>query len=368
MNSPSISVIIPVYNQEKYVGKCIRSVLGQSFLDFEIIIVNDGSTDKSLSICQKYAKKDARISIVNKENEGLAQARKDGFLKSKGDYICFLDSDDYLAKEALATLIKIATENTVDLIIGKYDRVWDNWKFVNKKSMSYYDADRLIAQHEVMSFMMRSDKQNSSAAYVVWGRLIKKDVIQKAMADNSLLFPPKNNRIEDNFFMLSISPYLKNIWLTNQTIIHYRYGGYTTYGYINLQYYDVYFDKKYDYCQKYGCEESLIEVLSQYVLVLRDELLKMIHNDTISNSNRYMIIQNELAERKIVLWARNHLSELPYEIRNSDFVLPVLNGDVNAFLSKVEEREIFLRKHHYWKMKLLGYYQNVANAIGLVVK
>lgn len=81
-----------------------------------------------------------------------------------------------------------------------------------------------------------------------------------------------------------------------------------------------------------------------------------------------MIIQNELAERKIVLWARNHLSELPYEIRNSDFVLPVLNGDVNAFLSKVEEREIFLRKHHYWKMKLLGYYQNVANAIGLVVK
>lgn len=260
MNSPSISVIIPVYNQEKYVGKCIRSVLGQSFLDFEIIIVNDGSTDKSLSICQKYAKKDARISIVNKENEGIAQARKDGFLKSKGDYICFLDSDDYLAKEALATLIKIATENTVELIIGKYDRVWDNWKFVNKKSMSYYDADRLIAQHEVMSFMMRSDKQNSSAAYVVWGRLIKKDVIQKAMADNSLLFPPKNNRLEDMFFILSISPYLKNIWLTNQTIIHYRYGGYTTYGYINLQYYDVYFDKKYDYCQKYGCEESLIEV------------------------------------------------------------------------------------------------------------
>ena len=68
MNSPAISVVITVYNQEKYIGKCIRSVLSQSFRDFEVIIVNDGSTDKSLKYCQRYAKKDSRISIIDKKN------------------------------------------------------------------------------------------------------------------------------------------------------------------------------------------------------------------------------------------------------------------------------------------------------------
>ena len=108
MGQPAISVIIPVYNQEKYVGKCIRSVLGQSFQDFEVIIVNDGSTDKSLKICQKYAESDPRITVIDKQNDGVTLARKDGVLKSQGDYLFFIDSDDYLVKNALGTLIEIA--------------------------------------------------------------------------------------------------------------------------------------------------------------------------------------------------------------------------------------------------------------------
>lgn len=366
--NPAISVIIPVYNQEKYVGKCIRSVLSQSFQDFEVIIVNDGSTDKSLKICQKYGKKDGRISIVNKENEGLAWARRDGFLKSKGNYIFFLDSDDYLAKVALATLFKIGAENAVDLIIGNYDRVWDNWGFVKKKPIPYYDADRLIAQHEVMPFMMRSDKQNGSAAYVVWGRLFKRDVIQKAMADDVFLFPPKNNRIEDLFFSLAISPYLKTIWLTNQTILHYRYGGYTTFRRNDkLQFFDAYFDKKYECCLKYGCEESLVGVLSQYVLELRDELIILTNNDTISDSDRRMIIQNELTERKIVLWARDHLSELSEEMRQTPLVHAVLNKEVDVIMEKANERLAFLRKHYYWKMKIAKTYQTIVDSITIML-
>ena len=95
MNKPKISVIMPVYNVERYVSKSIESIINQSFNDFELIIVNDGSTDNSKEIIEKYAKLDSRITIINKENEGVASARNLGIDRSIGKYLFFCDSDDY---------------------------------------------------------------------------------------------------------------------------------------------------------------------------------------------------------------------------------------------------------------------------------
>lgn len=96
---PQISIIVPVYNAEKFLPQCIESLLAQTFQDIEIILVNDGSTDSSLDICEKYAKIDTRITIISKDNEGVAKARRDGIMKASAEYITFIDSDDYYEPE-----------------------------------------------------------------------------------------------------------------------------------------------------------------------------------------------------------------------------------------------------------------------------
>lgn len=232
MLTPAISVIIPIYNQEKYLGKCIWSVLDQTLQDFEIILVNDGSTDNSLMICQKYAKKDDRISIVDKQNRGLAQARKDGFFKAKGDYICFLDSDDYLAPDALALLYGIAKEKNVDMVVGNFDRVCDKWGLVKKKSGFYprHLTDRLITKSEIMPLFMGLEYLCANANHVwgvyVWGRLYRRSCIQNALPmDAELLFPSSENfRFEDDSFNIAIASFLNSIWITDTIVSHYRKG------------------------------------------------------------------------------------------------------------------------------------------------
>ena len=91
-----ISIIIPIYNGEKFIEKCIKSIKNQTFKDFEIILVNDGSSDNSGQICDELAKNDNRIKVIHQENLGVSEARNRGIIASKGEYICFIDCDDYI--------------------------------------------------------------------------------------------------------------------------------------------------------------------------------------------------------------------------------------------------------------------------------
>ena len=123
-----VTVVIPVYNVEKYLDACIESVIDQTLKDIEIICVNDGSTDKSLSIIKKYAKKDKRIVVIDKENGGLSSARNAGLEKATGEYVLFIDSDDYLSLEALEVLYTKAKENKLDTIYFDANTVYETKK------------------------------------------------------------------------------------------------------------------------------------------------------------------------------------------------------------------------------------------------
>ena len=117
MINPKISVIVPVYNTEMYLRECIESVLFQTFSDFELLLINDGSTDSSGNICDEYAEKDSRVRVFHKENGGVTSARKLGILKSRGEYIFLLDADDYIYKNSLANLFTNMKED-YDLVIS----------------------------------------------------------------------------------------------------------------------------------------------------------------------------------------------------------------------------------------------------------
>ena len=118
-----ISVIIPVYNVERYLKKCLDSVLGQSMEDIEIVLVNDGSTDSSGEICRDYASKDPRIRLINQENAGLSAARNTGFSHSSGDYIIYVDSDDYIRPDSCEVLYAAASELGCDIIAANEIKV-----------------------------------------------------------------------------------------------------------------------------------------------------------------------------------------------------------------------------------------------------
>ncbi len=125
MHEPLISVIIPVYRVEKYLGRCIDSILGQTYKNLEIILVDDGSDDRSGEICDEYAEKDARIIVIHKENGGLSDARNAGMKKATGEYIAFADSDDYFHKDMYQMMMAELMKENADVSICGYEYVYE---------------------------------------------------------------------------------------------------------------------------------------------------------------------------------------------------------------------------------------------------
>ena len=114
--NPKISIIVPMYNSESTIGKCIESILQQTLSELEVILVNDGSTDNTLDICKKYSKRDSRIVVVSQENKGLISARKRGVEISSADLIGFVDSDDWIEKECIEHMLELLLETNSDAV------------------------------------------------------------------------------------------------------------------------------------------------------------------------------------------------------------------------------------------------------------
>ena len=125
-----VSIVVPIYNVEKYLEQCIDSIINQTLKDIEIILVDDGSPDNCPQICDDYAKKDSRIKVVHKKNGGLSSARNAGIEVATGDYIGFVDSDDYIELDMYEKMYSIAIENNVDFVMSDYYRVSDGGKVI----------------------------------------------------------------------------------------------------------------------------------------------------------------------------------------------------------------------------------------------
>ena len=120
-----VSIILPIYNAEKYLERCLESIITQTYANIEIILINDGSTDNSINIIKEYAIKDSRIIIIDKENEGVSVARNIGILKARGKYICFVDADDYIEKSMIEKMKCCIDKENVDLVRINYYNIMD---------------------------------------------------------------------------------------------------------------------------------------------------------------------------------------------------------------------------------------------------
>ena len=204
-NDLLVSIIIPVYNAEKYINRCVDSLLKQTYSNFEIILVDDGSKDDSANICDFLAKKDKRIAVYHKENGGSGSARNFGLKKAIGDYILFIDSDDYIEVNTIEKLIE-SIEVGYDIICVGFDRVDEETKKVYSREMISMPFDEL----EI------SDQTICETAFIspaCWGKLFSK----KLLDDISF----SNNTIEDILFFTELMPKVKKIKFIKEVLWHY---------------------------------------------------------------------------------------------------------------------------------------------------
>lgn len=169
MENPKVSILVPIYNVEKYLRRCIESVLSQDFKDYELILVDDGSPDRCPQICDEYAKKDSRIKVVHKQNGGLVSARLAGFKEAIGEYVMHVDSDDYLLPGAVSTLYNTAKEGDYDVVKSRPLRENSKGK---RWQESYRINDGKFVDNEAYTIAML---QNSISPYL-HSSIYKKDV------------------------------------------------------------------------------------------------------------------------------------------------------------------------------------------------
>lgn len=196
---PKVSLIIPVYNVENYIEKCLNSVVNQTLKDMEIIIVNDGSNDLSKQKIEKYLEKYSNIKYLEKENGGLSDARNFGIPYATGEYVAFLDSDDYVENTMYEEMYNIGKKEDADMV--ECDFVWE---YPNKK-------------REDIGEIYASKKEMIEKGHVVaWNKLIKREILEKA----NLKFP-MGLRYEDMEFFYKLVLYVNKVSFVKKCFVHY---------------------------------------------------------------------------------------------------------------------------------------------------
>lgn len=223
---PVISIIIPVYNTELYLKKCLDSIVSQSYSKVEIICVDDESTDNSWKILQSYALKDVRFNIFQKKNEGVSDARNYGLKKATGDYLMFVDSDDWIDKETCERAVNAIKEHNADVVMWSYIRELSG----ESRPKLIFAQNRIFEGQEVKAKLHRrmygilgdelKNPENADALCTVWGKLYRRDIIEK----NQIQFfdIQKIGTYEDGLFNVEVFGHVDKAVFINQYLYHYR--------------------------------------------------------------------------------------------------------------------------------------------------
>lgn len=219
MQSPYFSLVMPAYNCDNTISTTIKSIQEQTFQDFELIIVNDGSTDNTEDLIKKHLAEDKRIHLITTENNGPGSARNIGITKASGKYLYFLDADDSLPRETLQFFVEIIKDDTVDLVVSSYKLiVMDKGNSVEEKIVGV-NQDQLIASNE--NFMREIyPLMEKQLLYVIWNKVYKLDIVKS----NQIKFPSYKS-CEDRLFNIQYFHYVNKVFLTKEVTYHYSFEG-----------------------------------------------------------------------------------------------------------------------------------------------
>lgn len=267
---PLISIIVPVYNVENYLSQCIESIINQTYRNIEIILIDDGSTDNSGKICDEYAEKDSRIMVLHQSNGGHTKARQAGLAKSSGEYIAFIDSDDWIDNDLYEKMIRILNKFKVDIIesghICEYgDKSIKELPVIDK---GLYKDKKLF--EELYPKMICDEKSVSCGIHPsLWTKLFKRDCLAEILMDldNDILIG------EDAACVYAVLSEIKSIYVMDMTEYHYRRRNNSVVS-LKMDFNDLQliYDFLYKYYKRNKNKEILLEQL--YRLILRYILFK----------------------------------------------------------------------------------------------
>ena len=216
---PKVSVIVPIYNAEEYLAQCIESVLAQTLKEIELILIDDGSTDGSLEICNAYSENDNRIKVFSNKNVGQGLERNFGVKKATGEYISFLDSDDQYKKDMLEKLYKKAVESDADMISGGYADIY-NGKLIKEHPLDNKILDSKIKIKEAMSNLISYENKDGYVGCIaVWDSIFRRDLL----VDKDIQFLSEREVYsEDLLYKLTVMSYSKKIVFCSDIVYSYR--------------------------------------------------------------------------------------------------------------------------------------------------
>ena len=209
--NPTVSIIVPIYNAEKNLARCIESVLKQDYENFELILMNDGSKDGSGELCDEYAKKDDRIRVIHKENSGVSDTRNHAIGLAKGEYLQFIDSDDWITPDATGLMVRMAQESNCEMVIADFYRVIGE-RLAHKGDIR---EDGLLTREEFALYMMEDPADFYYG--VLWNKLYRRDIIEefKLCMDENISW------CEDFIFNMEYIRHVKNVYALHVPIYYY---------------------------------------------------------------------------------------------------------------------------------------------------
>jgi glycosyltransferase involved in cell wall biosynthesis len=212
----AVSVVLPFYNAHVYLKDAIESILSQDFDSLELILVDDGSTDRSLDIAKAFKEKDKRVRIITENNAGPAAARNKGLVRARGKYVVFLDADDFYEKTLISSLYDIAEKQSLDIAVCEFDLY--NVKHARFEEKVKSDHCELLAARRVISKNEHPDYILQTTSGYVWNKMFRRDFI----FENKLLFKPEIKVFEDVYFVTAAIATASRIAKVADVLIHHR--------------------------------------------------------------------------------------------------------------------------------------------------
>ena len=221
-NEPLFSIVVPVYNGEKFIKKCVRSVLKQDYSNFEIILIDDGSTDESRNICDSFCNKDSRVKVIHKANGGVSIARKEGVEKSRGEYIVCIDADDWIEEDLLLDAARIIAEYHPDILI--YGIIRENINGTVIKELPYRKGfySRRNIKSDIFPILIQAEDMKYFAPSI-WGKIFKRILLQDNMiADERAIIG------EDGACVIPAIAHAQSMYVMDGYYYNYRYNDVST--------------------------------------------------------------------------------------------------------------------------------------------
>lgn len=296
-----VTVVIPVYNVENYISKCLDSIISQTYKNLEIIVVNDGTKDGSLKICEEFAKKDARIRVITQENGGLSAARNTGIKNATGKYICFVDSDDYVDKDYVYQMLKAINKEDADICSCDFWYVDENgnkWERKQKVGKVYSSSEAIV---DVLL-------NTQDTEVMAWNKLYKLSLFK----DNNIFFP-KGKLHEDNFTTYKLYYYSKKVVLISDRLYYYLQRNNSIMGKKfnekRLHAVESIYDKIEFFKEK---EENFEDEIEFHELAVKLNVLNIMIRDGYEDDKKYELIDSIISKKKEFM--KNKYVTIKYKI------------------------------------------------------